>query len=422
MMVLVLAITLVVSVLWAWIIYVLVKTFPPYTHHVILGDLGEHLTDSRALLAGRNPYVLRINLNDTTPPFTALLYTPFRLLHGTGQGIAATWVSLVALGMALATGLRRALAARLDVALLDWSVLSILVFAPLTILVLSQASYSGIFWGQDQLFVLGLVAVDLFAIPPRYRGYLIGVATGILLTPGAFVLLVIMAARWRGALRSAIGFLATAVIAAAVNLHASVIYWFHLLPSGEAMRRVFILGSYRDTVSYSGNESLEAMLARHPFAHRVPLTATWIGVSIVVVVLTLVVAWRAQRAGHVVTAATMLGLGTTAVSPVAWDHHWVWAVELPVMALELLWTNRVVAIAALVAVPVAFLNGYPLTNYVPWPPVVATVLMADGTSITFVALLVMTALCLPRDGRTIAIDDTGGTAPPEAPRDAEIIR
>lgn len=394
MTVLVLTATLVVSILWAWIIYVLVKTFPPYTHHVILSDLGEHLTDSRALLAGRNPYVLRINLNDTTPPFTALLYTPFRLVHGTVQGIAATWVSLVALGIALATGLRRALAARLNVALLDWLVLSILVVAPLTILVLSQASYSGIFWGQDQLFVLGLIAVDLFAIPPRYRGYLIGVATGILLTPGAFVLLVILAARWRGALRTAMGFLATVIIAAVVNFHASVVYWFHLLPSGEAMRRVFILGSYHDTVSYPGNESLEAMLARHPFVHRVPLTPTWVLVALVVGGLTVLVAWRAQQAGEVVTAATMLGLGVTAISPVAWDHHWVWAVELPVMGLELLWTRRVVAIAAFVAVPVAFLNAYPLTNYVPWPPVVATVVMADGTSLIYLILLLIALVSL----------------------------
>ena len=394
MTVLVLTATLVVSILWAWIIYVLVKTFPPYTHHVILSDLGEHLTDSRALLAGRNPYVLRINLNDTTPPFTALLYTPFRLVHGTVQGIAATWVSLVALGIALATGLRRALAARLNVALLDWLVLSILVVAPLTVLVLSQASYSGIFWGQDQLFVLGLIAVDLFAIPPRYRGYLIGVATGILLTPGAFVLLVILAARWRGALRTAMGFLATVIIAAVVNFHASVVYWFHLLPSGEAMRRVFILGSYHDTVSYPGNESLEAMLARHPFVHRVPLTPTWVLVALVVGGLTVLVAWRAQQAGEVVTAATMLGLGVTAISPVAWDHHWVWAVELPVMGLELLWTRRVVAIAAFVAVPVAFLNAYPLTNYVPWPPVVATVVMADGTSLIYLILLLIALVSL----------------------------
>jgi alpha-1,2-mannosyltransferase len=389
-----LVVTLVVSVLWAWIIYVLVKTFPPYSHHVILSDLGEHLTDSRALLSGRNPYVLRINLNDTTPPFTAILYTPFRLLHGTAQGIAATWVSMVALGMALATGLRRALRTRLDVPLLDWSVVSTVVLAPLTILVLSQASYSGIFWGQDQLFVLGLVAVDLFAVPSRHRGYLIGVATGILLTPVAFVLLVLVVAGWRGAFRSVTGFFATVLLAAAVNLHASVVYWFHLLPSGEAMRRVFILGSYHDTVSYAGNESLEAMLARHPFVHRVPLTPTWVLVAVVVGGLTVLVAWRAQRAGEAVTAATMLGLGVTAISPVAWDHHWVWAVELPVMGLELLWTRRVVAVAAFAAVPVAFLNAYPLTNYVPWPPVVATIVMADGTSVTYVVLLLIAVLSL----------------------------
>ena len=392
--VLVVMATVVLSVLWAWIIYALIKTFPPYAHHVILSDLGEHLQDSRALLAGRNPYVLRINLNDTTPPFTALLYTPFRLVHGTLLGVVATWCALVSLGVALGVGLKRALADRVDVALLDWLVVSILVFAPLTILVLSQASYSGIFWGQDQLFVLALVAVDLFAVPPRLQGYLIGVAIGILLTPIVFVLLVALVAGWRGVARSAAAAVVTVIIGAAVNLHASRVYWFHLVPSGEAVRRVFILGSFHDTVSYKGNESIEAMLARHPFAHRVPLTPTWVFLGVVVAALCALVAWRAERAGSLVTAATILGLGITAISPVAWDHHWVWAVELPAMGLELLWSHRVVAIASFVAVPVAFLNAYPLTNYVPWPPVLATVSRSNGTSLTFLVLLVIAVVAL----------------------------
>lgn len=406
--VLVVLATAIISGLWAWIIYVLIKTFPPYAHHVILSDLGEHLHDSRVLLAGKNPYVLRVNLNDTTPPFTALLYTPFRLIHGTLLGVVATWCSLVSLGVALAVGLNRALAGRVKVALLDWLVLSILVFAPLTILVLSQASYSGIFWGQDQLFVLALIAVDLFVVPPGKQGFLVGVAIGILLTPLVFLFLVLLVAGWRGVARGTAAAVVTVIIGAAVNLHASSVYWFHLVPNGEAVRRVFILGSYHDTVSYQGNESIEAMLARHPFAHRVPLTPTWVLISIVVGALCAFVVWRAQRAGSLVTAATILGLGITAVSPVAWDHHWVWAVELPAMGLELLWSHRIVAIASFAAVPVAFLNAYPLTNYVPWPPVLATVARADGTSLTFLVLLVITAVGLRRSSKESSVS---GPAP-----------
>ena len=370
----VLGATVVISVAWAWAIYAIIKAVPPYHHHVLFRDLDEHLSDASTLLGGHDPYVLRINFNDTTPPFTALFYEPWRLVHGTLRGVAFMWVNLVALAVVLGVTLRSALSRHRPVSVIDLSVGCVVLVAP--------------------LFMLGLSQAPTAIVTDRT----VGIATGILLTPVSFIVLLFSSGA-RTVLRFGGGFIATVVIGALVNVHASTIYWFHLLPSGQVTRRVTILGSYADGVGYRGNQSIEAMLARHPFAGHVPLHATWVVVALIVAAVSLGVAWRAQHNEAPVLAVMVLGLCVTAVSPVAWDHHWIFAVLLPVVAIEAWPRWRVLSVASLVALVVAYIHAVPLMNDAPHPAVVATVSAASGMSIVFCLYVAFAGIALWRDAR-----------------------
>src|SRR5260370_35301772 len=72
-----------------------------------------------------------------------------------------------------------------------------------------------------------------------------------------------------------------------------------------------------------GNQSLSGMLTR--LAGSVTSgTAPWIVALILVVIAGLVAAAVLYRAGHPVPGTLACALTGLLVSPLSWDHHWVW--------------------------------------------------------------------------------------------------
>ena len=369
---------LVLTALWAVVVNRVLWRQPMFFYPTRFQDLREHLGDFHLLVAGRDPYFIRLRLNDTTPPLVALLYGTLTMLHGSLRGLTVIGANLLALSAVFTVTLRQVLRRRAA----PLFVLSAAVLTPLTVLVVSGAVYSGLWWGQDQILVLALVVIDLLVVPSRHRGYLIGLAAGILLAPACFALLLLRPRPW-AVLRAAGVFVATAVAASLVNLHASSSYWFHLLPSGEAVRRV-----YFSSIGREGNSSLFAFAARAPFLHHVPSTALAYGLGAIMAGVGLSAAWWAQSQGHVVTAVAAVGLTTATISPVSWDHHWVWAVLLPVAALELWASHRVVAVVSLAVIPVGFLRAYPLTRAIPTTDALVRNLVWSAPSLLMVVVLV----------------------------------
>jgi alpha-1,2-mannosyltransferase len=363
---------------WAIVVNRLLWRQPLFPYPLRFEDLREHLGDFHLVVGGTDPYYLRFRFNDTTPPLVALLYGSLANIHDTLRAMVFLTLNLACVSIILTAALRAVL--RRPAAVLF--AISSVVLTPLTVLVLSQAAYSGLWWGQDQILVMALIVVDLLVIPPRHRGYLIGLGVGILLAPVFFGLL-LLRPDWRSTLRAAAAFLGTALLAAMVNVHASTSYWFHLLPSGEAVRRV-----YFTTIARQGNSSLFAFAARDPFAHHVSATALGYVLAAIVAAIGLSAAWWAQSQRLSVTAVAAVGLTTATISPVSWDHHWIWAILLPIVAIELWASHRAVAVASIVVIPLAYLRAYPATRAIPvtdpavanlaWsaPSLVMTVLLA----------------------------------------------
>ena len=381
-----------VTAIWTVVLIAVLHRFPLYPRFNPLSDLAEHLRDSGLLWSGKDPYVLRRTLNDTTPPFTVILYTPLRLFHGAVLESIVIVINVLALSVALAAGLARLV----HRSLLECLVVSSAVLTPLTLLVLSGPAWSNLWWGQDQMLIMSLVVIDLLVIAPRWRGVLIGVAAGVLLSPVVFVLLLVRVG-WSAVARMAGGLLGTIVIGGLVNIHASTIYWFHLLPSGEAVRRVFILGGHgTGTVDTPANYSLEGMLARRPFVHHVPLNLTWLVMVALLGALCALVVWRAQGRRLDLTAMTLLGLASAALSPVGWDHHWIWSGMIPLVVLELWRSSRLVAALWALTIPMVFLRSLALTQIVDLHGGLGTLVESGGPTIAFMVLVLATAAVVLR--------------------------
>jgi alpha-1,2-mannosyltransferase len=147
-----------------------------------------------------------------------------------------------------------------------------------------------------------------------WKGALTGVAAGIKLVPLIFVPYLLATRRLREALACVAGFLGTVLAGFAVLPADSVTWWVH---------GVFLKGNRTGFTGWAGNQSLRALITR--LAGGIDAgTLPWIVAGVVVVALGIAAAAMLSHAGHEVPALLVTALAGLLVSPISWDHHWVW--------------------------------------------------------------------------------------------------
>lgn len=179
-------------------------------------------------------------------------------------------------------------------------------------------------FGQVNTLLLTLVAADLLAGLPRDRkwsGAGIGLATAVKLTPGVFILYLLLTRRWRAAATAAGTAAAATLAAAALFPDQSREFWT------SALWDTSRVGVY----SYFSNQSERGFLARLPIDQVAgKLWVVWVLVTIAFW------AWRVRKAPE----DRMGGLALTGVlgcliSPVTWIHHCVWLLPAIVRCVDL---------------------------------------------------------------------------------------
>jgi alpha-1,2-mannosyltransferase len=175
-----------------------------------------------------------------------------------------------------------------------------------------------LFWGQVNVFLVWLVAVDCLTRSPRWpRGVLIGIAAAIKLTPIAFVLYFLTGKQGRAVVTAVASFLACGAIGFVIAPSDSVDFW----------TRAVVDPARVGNVALPGNQSLRGVLSRLDLSASAISTA-WIVLAGAVVLLTAYVAFRYRREGHDLTAWLAVAAMGTLVSPMSWSHHWVWLTAL----------------------------------------------------------------------------------------------
>lgn len=300
---------------------------------------GQAVLDHRALYDSLAPGV---GLPFTYPPFAAALFVPLAVLSTTGSQVALTTVSLAALARSC------------------WLIARHTSFGPWElrerfVVVLGTAAlmepvYATFAFGQVNLLIMWLVLEDLIgAVPPRWRGTMIGIATGIKIVPGIFVVFLAMSGRLRDAGRGVAAFAITVLLGALFGATQSWTYWTATAYDSQRTGPVAILS----------NQSVRGVLLRlrdgsFGWLDGNTLAATQGLLSVVLLGIGLWTARRWLLRDEMVLAIGVVGLTSLLISPISWSHHWIWLLPL-VFGLMNAPTSRLrigLALLALVA-PVA---------------------------------------------------------------------
>jgi alpha-1,2-mannosyltransferase len=242
----------------------------------------------------------------TYPPFAGLAMSPMAWLPFPLVLIIATAATVVTTGLIVWWLIAPAVRRR------GWTPWFAFAVA-LCLAVAFEPVRETITFGQVNTLLLTLVAGDLLlglGKGRKWAGVGIGLATAIKLTPGVFIVYLLVTRRWRAAATASGTAAGATLVAAAIFPDESREFWTSALWDTN---RVGVL-------SYLSNQSERGFLA------RLPLEAyegkVWIGC----VLLTLGFwAWRVSRQpDDILGGLALTGVLGCLISPVSWIHHCVW--------------------------------------------------------------------------------------------------
>ena len=209
--------------------YLVIRTLA----HPTMIDMVVYRAEGQAVLHGHDLYgTVAIHtaagnqLPATYPPFAALLFAAISWMP---VGVLKVVVTAANIAL-LATVVH--LAAKLVGGWMDrpafaerWALVAAITGLGLWF----EPVWTTLRYGQINLALVALILFDLTRAPTSKwpRGLGIGLATGIKLTPGVFILWFLLAGRRRDALVSALSAAGTMAVGFAVLPHASVKFWLH---------------------------------------------------------------------------------------------------------------------------------------------------------------------------------------------------
>ncbi len=180
-------------------------------------------------------------------------------------------------------------------------------------------------FGQVNMLLVFLVAADLLLLVSRgsrFGGVGIGLATAIKLTPGIFIIYLLVTRRWRAAIVASATAAVATVFAAAVAPDASLVFWTDALWNTDRV----------GALAFISNQSINGAVARlHPSD---PSTALWLLGVAAVATLWFYRVRRAAAAGDEMTGFALTGILGCLMSPITWVHHLVWVGPAIVLLLD----------------------------------------------------------------------------------------
>ena len=260
-----------------------------------------------------------LHLKFTYPPFAAVLFAlvsfiPWSVLPELAVAaniallLTALWVTFRALGY-------RDARVRLGATLLAAAVL-----------LWAEPVLRTIYLGQVDLALMALILWDLTQPDTRasrwWKGAGVGIAAGIKLVPLIFIVYLLLTRKFRQAAVAVTAFAATVAIGWAIIPADSSRWWLHGLS---------LDGGRTGFVGWEGNQSLQGLLTRMAGSVAAAKPA-WLVAVVLVGPLGLACAVMLDRAGHQLAGILACALTGLLVSPVSWDHHWVWIAPAVVVA------------------------------------------------------------------------------------------
>lgn len=347
-------------------------------------DLHVYLLGGSAVLHGHELYAADVQSQGygfTYPPFPAVLSAPPSTLP--------LWVA-VALMAAVFCWSTYVVIERSAPGLIRYAVERSLpgLVAVLALLACEPARIT--LWnGQINMVLAALTIYDLQRPSTACtRGALIGICTGIKLTPAIFVLYLLACRRFRDARNAGLAFAATVALAWAVVPRDSAQYWTHTL---------FATARIGD-ITRTGNQSLLALMLRETHDFRLA-HVLWLIAGVLALAGGMYAAHQLARRGEDVLAIGVVGVTGCLLSPVSWTHHWVWFIPLAAGLVRHVREGGRFAqtvVLALAALFVIGCNKPPLESTFDWPLI--GFLTSNGYVLAGVATIAALLVSLRRRG------------------------
>ncbi len=186
--------------------------------------------------------------------------------------------------------------------------------------------------GQVNLLLVLVVLADLTGRDRRWSGIGVGLAAAIKLTPGFFVIYLLLTRRFRAAAVATGTFVLTVGLGFVGLPHDSSLFWSANLADPSRI-------TGKDNAMVPENQSVRGVLARILDLGDVS-SLVWVPVAAVVALAALWIAVRAHRQGRELLAVSVVGMAMVLVTPWTWTHYWVWLVPFFVMAACAVWQSR----------------------------------------------------------------------------------
>jgi len=280
-------------------------------------DLDVYRMGGSALLHGRGLYDVQeptADLYFTYPVFAAMLFAPVAALPLVVAKVLLMLASLAGLFVIVQLTVRQVTGETR----LAWSV-------PLSVLgVVVHPVWETLTFGQINLILVALVLIDVLVLG-KSRGVLVGIATGIKLVPGIFILYYLVTGQRRAALNAMLTTIATVAVGFLVQPRQAWSFWTNYALDPDRTGGI----AYVTNQSFLG---ASARLLRDPHPPR----ALALGLGAVVVMVALWTARRLHRTDEF-TAICVVAVAGLLFSPISWSHHWVWVV--PCLGTLVVWAR-----------------------------------------------------------------------------------
>lgn len=317
---------LVVAVVAIWLLH---------TSAFRLIDLAVYRTGAGDLLHGRSVYTERDGtLPFTYPPFAAVLFVPWYAVGRVAADVVTILGNIALYWLFVTLWVRRL---PLPARHLWWVYIAGAGMTPV---------WHTVGTGQVNLLLACLFMLDAWVVPARYRGYLVGIITGIKLIPGVYVLWFALRREWGAVGRAAVGLAATVAIGALAAPHDSWRYWTKLVYDSNHV----------PSIGYVSNQALNGILIR-AVGNVSPPTAAYLLIAAASIALAAYACWRelrhgSGRADSAVVALVALGMAGLLASPVSWAHHWVWLLPAALaLGLRRHWAPAIYLVVVMAAAP-----------------------------------------------------------------------
>jgi alpha-1,2-mannosyltransferase len=175
-----------------------------------------------------------------------------------------------------------------------------------------------LYLGQINLLLMALILWDLCQPDTTatrwWKGAGVGIAAGIKLVPLVFIPYLLFARKFRQAAMASAGFVFTVLLGFGIQGPDSRKWWFGGL---------FFQGGRTGFTGWEGNQSLKGLLTR--FAGSIAgAQHEWVIAAVLIGITGIACAAILDRSGHQLAGLLAAALTGLLLSPISWDHHWVW--------------------------------------------------------------------------------------------------